>query len=164
MWYSKIAVDFSLHVYKTNFGAKAIDFFQFLLSQNFSPFVAWKNSCRLTFQFWRETRQAKLCVKIFKRFSHFFHPSLRFYLGQRLCHSQQSGHFRLQRTRVRFQASAFYKRTFEYCRKDKTGLQLYTNTLTKWLEYLFNIWPFATIKILPIASNVCQIRLRNSKY
>ena len=32
--------------------------------------------------------------------------------------------------------------------------------MTRWLKYLFNIWPFRTIRICPILQIICQSRLK----
>ena len=40
-------------------------------------------------------------------------------------------------------------------------------SVTRWLDYLFNIWPFRTMKICPNNNNICQSRLTilpRSKY
>ena len=34
---------------------------------------------------------------------------------------------------------------------------LLTSSVTRWLDYTFNVWPFITIKIFPIPKN-CQSR------
>ena len=35
----------------------------------------------------------------------------------------------------------------------------YRGSVTRWLVYFFNFWPFATMKISPIMSQICQSRL-----
>ena len=36
----------------------------------------------------------------------------------------------------------------------------FPSSVTRWLEYLLKIWPFATMKICPMAQKNCQIRFK----
>ena len=37
------------------------------------------------------------------------------------------------------------------------------NSVTRWLDYFFKIWPFRTSKICPIELELCQSRIKNGQ-